>query len=194
MSEPIYLDYNATTPVDPIVIESILPYLFENFGNPSSSYSIGKSAKNAIEEARTNVANLLSCQSDEITFVSCATESINMAIRGAAFSQKKKFGIESPSVITCVTEHVAVLETCKYLEREGFRVVYLPVDEFGLICLKTLSEAVTEETVLVTIMHANNETGTIHDISEMVRLVKTKNSNVIFHTDARYLNLLFVLK
>jgi len=174
----IYLDYNATTPVDPEVVEAMKPYLEEYFGNPSSSHWYGIQTKKAIEKARKQVADLLNCQPDEVTFTSGGTESNNYAIKGAAFANRHK----GNHIITSTIEHPAVIEVCKYLEANGFQITYIPVDEFGLVHVSEIEKAITPQTILITIMHANNEVGTIQPISEIAQLAKQKG--IIMHTDA----------
>jgi len=176
--EPIYLDYNATTPVDPEVANAMLPYLTTFFGNPSSSHSYGMKAKAAVETARAQVASLIQCRPDEIVFTSGGTESNNLAIKGIAY----KFNHKGNHIITSSIEHPAVLEVCKYLENNGFRVTYLPVDNNGTIDMNSLEDALSTDTILVSIMHANNEVGTIQPLAEIATLVK--NKDIIFHTDA----------
>jgi len=164
--KPIYLDYNATTPHDPEVIAAMLPYLEEHFGNPSSSHWYGVQTKNAVENARRQVASLLNCQPDEIVFTSGGTESNNYAIKGIAFACRNK----GNHIITTQIEHPAVIEVCKFLEEHGFEVTYLPVDEFGLVSVSDVQKAITPQTTLITIMHANNEVGTIQPIEEISKL------------------------
>ena len=175
---PIYLDYNATTPIDHEVAEVIKPYLEEYFGNPSSSHWYGIQAKKAIEIARSQVADLLDCQSDEIIFTSGGSESNNYAIKGATFANR----IKGNHIITSAIEHPAVTEVCKYLETESFRVTYLPVDEYGLVDIVKLQEAITPQTILISLMHANNEVGTIQPISDISELAR--QNRIIIHTDA----------
>ncbi len=176
--KPVYLDYNATTPIHPEVVEAMMPYLTEHFGNPSSSHSFGIEAKKAVEKARRQVADLLSCQPDEIIFTSGGTESNNYAIKGFAFANLQK----GNHIITSAIEHPAVTQVCNYLEKNGFRVTYVPVDEFGIVSVRKLEQAVSPETILITIMHANNEVGTIQPIEEIVRIAESKG--IVFHTDA----------
>ena len=176
--KPIYLDYNATTPIDHEVAEVIKPYLEEYFGNPSSSHWYGIQAKKAIEIARSQVADLLDCQSDEIIFTSGGSESNNYAIKGATFANR----IKGNHIITSAVEHPAVTEVCKYLETESFRVTYLPVDEYGLVDIVKLQEAITPQTILISLMHANNEVGTIQPISDISELAR--QNGIIIHTDA----------
>ncbi len=174
----IYLDYAATTPTHPDVVQAMLPYFSESFGNPSSIYSYGQEAKGAIEEAREKVAVLIGAREDEIVFTSGGTESDNFAIKGTAFAKKDK----KNHIITSTIEHHAVLETCHFLERRGFDVTYLPVDEYGLVDPDELKKAITEQTALVSIMHANNEIGTIQPISELAAIAS--KAGAYFHTDA----------
>jgi cysteine desulfurase len=175
---PIYLDYNATTPVDAEVAEAMRPYLEEYFGNPSSSHWYGTQAKKAIEKARKQVANLLNCEPDEVTFTSGGTESNNYAIKGSAFANRHK----GNHIITSAVEHPAVIEVCKYLEGNGFQVTYIPVDEFGLVDVAELEKAIIARTILITIMHANNEVGTVQPILEISKLARQRG--IVMHTDA----------
>lgn len=175
----IYLDNNATTPVDPRVLEAMLPYFTEKFGNAASiHHSFGWEAQDAVEEARVKVASLIGAKADEIIFTSGATESNNLAIKGIAFSYQEK----GRHIITCKTEHKAVLDPCKWLESKGFEVTYLPVDRYGLLDPDDLKAAIRRDTILVTIMTVNNETGVIHPIDQIAAVCKEKG--VIFHTDA----------
>jgi len=176
---PIYLDYNATTPIDPIVVEAMLPYLSEHFGNPSSSHSYGYRAHQAIDAARVQVAQLLGCTAKEITFTGGGSESDNLAIRGIALAYQKK----GNHIITQITEHPGVLKTCHALERlHGFRVTYLPVDRSGCVNTGEVEAAIDDKTVLITIMHANNETGTLQPIAEIAKIAR--KHGVLLHTDA----------
>ena len=174
----VYLDNNATTKIDDSVLNAMLPYLQNEYGNPSSIYSLGKDAKKAIEEARSKVAKVLNADPSEIYFTASGSESDNIAIRGVAAANKNK----GNHIIASKIEHHAVLETCKALEKEGFKVTYLDVDEYGIINLEQLKRAITEKTILITIMYANNEIGTIQPIEEIGRIAK--ENNVLFHTDA----------
>lgn len=177
--KPIYLDYNATTPLDPAVLESMLPFFKEYFGNPSSGHFYGKSAKEAVSKAREQTAKLIGAQTNEILFTSGGTESNNHALIGTAFANMEK----GTHIITSVVEHPAVLETLKYLqERFGFKITYLPVDKYGMVNSSDVENAITLQTTLITIMHANNEVGTINPIEEIGKIAKEKN--VTFHTDA----------
>ena len=179
MKLPIYMDYHSTTPTDPHVLGAMLPFFSEKFGNPASrQHQFGWIAEEAVESSRATIANAIGALPKEIIFTSGATESNNLAIKGAAeiYSQKGKH------IITAVTEHKAVLDSCKNLERHGFSITYLPVDKYGLISLELLSESITPKTILVSIMAANNEIGTIQDIAAIGKLCHDKN--VLFHTDA----------
>lgn len=178
-SKPIYLDYNATTPIDPAVLEAMLPFLREYFGNPSSSHVYGKRAKEAIDTAREQVANLIGAQTSEIIFTSGGTESNNHTIIGTAFANMEK----GKHVITSAVEHPAVLATVGYLEKRfGFRVTYLPVDKYGMVNSSDVEDAITPQTILITIMHANNEVGTINPIEEIGEIAN--ENSITFHTDA----------
>ena len=174
----IYLDYNATTPIDSIVAESMKPYLELYFGNPSSSHRLGSETKKAVEKARKQVADMIGAESSEIIFTSGGTESNNYALKGAAFENKHK----GNHIITSSIEHPAIFEVCKYLEKNGFEVTYLPVDEFGIINIQDLEEAIKTETILISIMHANNEVGSIQPISDIGKIAKEKG--ILFHSDA----------
>lgn len=178
MKEPIYLDYNATTPHDPEVVAAMRPYLEEHFGNPSSSHLYGARAANAVENARRQVASLLNCRPDEIVFTSGGTESNNYAIKGTAFALRNK----GNHIITTQIEHPAVIEVCKFLAEHGFRVTYLPVDEFGRINVRDVEEAAAPETILITIMHANNEVGAVEPIEQVSAIAKERG--IVLHTDA----------
>ncbi len=160
---PVYLDYNATTPIDPAVAEAMLPFIHHHFGNPSSGHAYGQRARQAVEEARHEVAALLGCHDDEIVFTSGGTEANNYAIKGIA-------GLAGPGahIITSAVEHPAVIEVCGFLEEtRGCSVTYLPVDEHGMVTARQVAGAITDRTALVTIMHANNEVGTIEPIREI---------------------------
>lgn len=176
------MDYAATTPVDKEVIDEMIPYFNEIYGNASSIHSFGRDAFNAIEHAREQVANIINAGSDEVIFTSGGTESDNLAIKGVAYLNKKKRNTNGNHIITSAIEHPAVLETCKYLEKQGFNVVYLPVDEYGLINPDDLIEAISKDTFLITIMFANNEIGTIEPIEEIGNIAR--EHDVLFHTDA----------
>ena len=177
--EAIYLDYNATTPLDPAVLETMLPFFKKHFGNPSSGHVCGKSSKEAISKAREQTAKLIGAQTNEILFTSGGTESNNHALIGTAFANMEK----GKHIISSEIEHPAVLETLQYLqERFQFKVTYLPVDNYGMVNPSDVQKAMTPETVLITIMHANNEVGTINPIEEIGKIAKEEN--VTFHTDA----------
>jgi cysteine desulfurase len=178
MKEPIYLDYNATTPISPEVAEEMLPYIQAHFGNPSSSYAIGRFNKEAIEKARMQVANLIAASPEEIIFTSGGTESNNHAIRGAVFANQHK----GKHVITSRVEHPAVTEVCKFLEKQGYEITPLPVDSFGKVNPEDVEKSIRPDTVLISIMHANNEVGTIQSIAEIGAIAK--ENNTVFHTDA----------
>ena len=179
MNRKVYADNAATTAVSPQVLEAMLPFYKEVYGNPSSLYSLGQEAKAPLEEARETVARCLGAQAREIYFTSCGTESDNWAIKGAAHAMKKK---GKTHIITSAFEHHAVLHTCQALEKEGFTVTYLPVHENGIVRPEELEAAITQETGLVTIMYANNEIGTIQPIPEIGAICKAHG--VLFHTDA----------
>ncbi len=174
----IYLDYAATTPTHPEVVKAMSPYFTEAFGNPSSIHSYGQEAKGAIEEARVKVANLISARGEEIVFTSGGTEADNFAIKGVAFANESR----GNHIVTSSIEHHAVIETCKFLEKRGFRVTYLPVDEYGLVDPGDVKKALTDKTILVSVIHANNEMGTIEPIAEIDKIAK--EAGVYFHTDA----------
>jgi len=177
-TQPIYLDYNATTPIDRRVAEAMVPYLYEHFGNPSSAHPYGVDAKRAVERARAQVATLLGCQPAEIIFTSGGSESNNSAIKGVAAAYRER----GNHVITSAVEHPAVLEPCRWLESQGYRVTVLPVDEYGTVDPADVERAITPDTVLVTIMHANNEVGTIQPIAEIAAIAHRHGA--LMHTDA----------
>jgi cysteine desulfurase len=174
----IYLDHAATTPADPEVVKAMLPYFSEIYGNPSSLHAFGQEAKRAVEEARDKIASFISASPDEIVFTSGGTESDNFALKGAALARQEK----GDHIITTAIEHHAVLETCHYLEKQGFRVTYLPVDRFGIVDPETVKKAITDKTILISVMHANNEIGSIQPIAEIGRIAGERE--VPFHTDA----------
>lgn len=174
----IYLDNAATTPLKKEVLDAMMPYLSNSFGNPSSLYSYGQEAKKAIEEARDKVANAIYANSDEIFFTSGGTESDNWALKGAAYALKDK----GNHIITSSVEHHAILHTCQYLESQGFEITYLPVDEYGLVDPNELKKVIKDNTILASIMYANNEIGTIEPIQELANVSHEKG--VLFHTDA----------
>ncbi len=174
----IYLDYAATTPTDRRVVEAMQPYFGEVYGNPSSLHAFGQEARSAVEAARARIAAFLGAAPTEIVFTSGGTESDNFAIKGVAYGNRKK----GDHIITSAIEHPAVLETCRFLEREGFRVTYLPVDGEGMVDPDAVAKAITGKTILITIMHANNEIGTIQPVAEIGRLARERD--ICFHTDA----------
>jgi cysteine desulfurase len=176
---PIYMDYHATTPVDPEVVEAMLPYFTRDFGNAASrNHAFGWNAEAGVDRAREQVAALIGCKPQEIVFTSGATESDNLAIKGVAAAYRDK----GTHIITCAIEHHAVLDPCRRLEREGFAVTYLPVDRTGLVDPEAVAAAITDRTVLISIMMANNEIGTIEPIAEIGRIARERG--VLFHTDA----------
>lgn len=178
MSKPIYLDYNATTPIAPEVVAKMQPWFDTNFGNPSSAYAIGRSSKEAIDKARKQVASLINAELEEIIFTSCATEANNLAIHGFVLANNDR----GKHIITSAVEHPAVLEVCKYLTNLGYEITYLQVDAFGRVNPADVEKAIRPDTSLITIMHANNEVGTIQPISEIATIAK--KNHVAFHTDA----------
>ncbi len=180
--ERIYMDYGASTPVDKEVIEEMVPYFDRFYGNPSSIHSFGREAFDAVEESRKKVADIICANEDEMVFTSGGTESDNLAIKGVAFRNKKKRGSKGTHIITSAIEHPGVLTTCKYMEKIGFNVKYLPVDKHGLIDIKELEAAISKDTFLITIMFANNEIGTIEPMEKIGKIAK--EHDVIFHTDA----------
>jgi cysteine desulfurase len=178
LDSPIYLDYNGTTPIDPEVAQALLPYLTEHFGNPSSTHAYGHPVRNAVDAARRSVAEFIGGSPDEIIFTAGGSESDNLAIQGVAMALKNR----GDHIITQQTEHPAVLKCCRYLETYlGFKVTFLPVDRTGLVDPRTLADAITAKTVLVTIMHANNETGTIQPIAKLSAIAHAHG--VLFHSD-----------
>ncbi len=176
--ETIYMDHNATTPLRAEVLEAMLPYLKEEFGNASSIHAFGRRAAIGINEAREKVAGALGCRPEEVVFTGCGTEADNQAIKGVAYAKREK----GDQIITTQIEHHAVLHTCQYLEKQGFQVTYLPVDEYGMVDPGDVRKAITDRTILVSIMHANNEVGTVQPLPEIGRIAKEKG--VTFHTDA----------
>lgn len=174
----VYLDHSATTPVRREVAKIVSEYMLDRFGNPSSIHSYGQEAKTALEKARSQVADLINADAAEIIFTSGGTEADNLAIMGVAQANATK----GNHIITSAIEHHAVLDTCKELEKEGFEVTFLPVDEDGLVSLEDVKKAIKQETILITIMHANNEVGTIEPIEEIGKLAR--EHGIIFHTDA----------
>jgi cysteine desulfurase len=174
----IYLDHCATTPVHPEVMETMLPYFKDFYGNPSSIYAFGQDASKALDEAREKVAHLIGAQPEEIVFTSGGTEADNLAIQGIAYACEKK----GNHIITSAIEHHAVLRTCKYMECRGCEVTYLPVNRNGLVDPEDVKKTISDKTILISIMHANNETGTIEPVQEIATIAREKG--IIFHTDA----------
>lgn len=174
----VYMDYAATTPLDPRVLKAMKPYFSRKFGNTMSLHSFGQEAKRALEESREKVANLMNAKPEEIIFTGSATESNNLALKGIAFANRKK----GKHIIVSSIEHQCVLETAKWLKEQGFEVTYLPVNRFGLIDPKKVEDSIRKDTILVSIMHANNEIGTIEPIEEIGRICR--RHNIYFHTDA----------
>jgi len=174
----IYLDHSATTPIRPEVLEAMHPYFMDIFGNPSSIHTFGHKAKKALEDSREKVAALLGASPEEIVFTSGGTEATNLAIKGTLRGNRKR----GDQIITSSIEHHATLNTCQYLEREGFQVIYLPVDRYGKLNPEDVKEAITDKTVLLSVMHANNEVGTIEPIEEIGEITRARE--VLFHTDA----------
>jgi len=174
----IYLDHNATTPIDPEVRGAMLPYLGDEFGNPSSSHGLGMRARAAVDLAREQVAGLLGCTPEEIVFTGGGSEANNLALKGIADALVGR----GNHFITSVIEHPAIINPCRYLERKGYRVTYLPVDSTGLVAPEAVRAAITDATILISIMHANNEVGTIQPVEEIGRIARERG--IIFHTDA----------
>ena len=174
----IYFDNAATTRVKPEVFKEMIPYFTEEYGNPSSLYTIGRRAKRAVEQAREKVANLINCSKNEIYFTAGGSESDNMALKGFAYAHKNK----GNHIITTKIEHPAVIDSCKTLEKQGFEVTYLNVDKDGFVDLSELANSIKENTILISVMMANNEIGTIEPIEEISKIAKKKN--IIFHVDA----------
>ena len=174
----IYLDYAATTPVDPRVLKAMAPYFDRDFGNASSLYSMGQQARIAIENSRKRMSKIINAEPDEIVFTSGGTESDNLALAGIAFANKDK----GNHIITSKVEHKAIIETCEFLEKQGFKITYLDVDKYGFIDPEQLRKSIKKETILVSIMHANNEIGTLEPVEEIGRICR--KNDVYFHTDA----------
>ncbi len=181
MNKTIYLDNSATTPVDDEVLKTMLPYFSEEYGNPGSMHSKGLAGQISLDESREKISKILNCNSDEIIFTGGGTESVNLAIKGIAHYLGKKLN-KGKHIITQKTEHPAVLETCEFLENEGYSVTYLDVDRYGIVDLENLKNAIREDTILVSIMYVNNEIGTIQPLKEIGKICK--ENNVCFHTDA----------
>lgn len=175
---PIYLDYNASTPVIDEVAEAMLPYLQEFFGNPSSSHWYGIQSKKAIEIARLQIAQLINCQPDEIIFTSGGTEANNHALRSSAAANIMK----GDQIITSAVEHPAVEKVCEYLSHQGYEIITIPVDQYGMVAAQDVEKAITDKTIMISIMHANNETGTIQPLEEIGKIAK--KHKIRFHSDA----------
>ena len=178
MADPVYLDYNGTTPHAPEVIEAMRPFIETEFGNPSSTHWYGIKPKKAVEEARAQVAGLLNCRPDELFFTSGGTESNNHALKGMANALKDK----GRHIITTTIEHPAILEVCKSLESSGFDTTYVDVDQTGMVNVDDIRDAICKETILISVMHANNEVGTIQPISDIAALARAHG--IAMHTDA----------
>ena len=178
MTEPIYLDYNATTPLDPAVVDAMEPYLREHFGNPSSDHLYGYRARSAVNNARERLAALLQVEPDEVVFTGGGSEANNLAIKGIAYTRRDR----GNHIITSAVEHPAVINTLHYLQQEGYRVTVLPVDPNGQVDVGQVADAITPETILISIMHANNEVGTTQPIRAIAEIAHARN--VLVHTDA----------
>jgi len=175
----VYMDYGAGTPVDPRVLEAVKPYFAESFGNPSSVHSVGQEAKRAIEESRKSVADLVGAEmKEEVIFTSGATESNNLAIKGVAYRNRNR----GNHVITTTIEHMSVINTFKYLQKEGFKTTYVPVDKYGVVDVEALKNSITDQTILISVMYANGEIGTVEPIKEIGEIAHERN--VYFHVDA----------
>jgi cysteine desulfurase len=175
---PIYLDYNATTPVDPAVVEAMQPYIAIHYGNPSSTHMYGRTTKDAVERARQQVADLLGCASEEIIFTGGGSESNNTVLKGVTYTYRHR----GNHLITSAVEHPAIIQPCRFLEQQGLRVTYLPVDRTGMVDPADVRQAITPQTILISIMHANNEVGTLQPIAEISRIAR--EHGVLMHTDA----------
>jgi cysteine desulfurase len=183
VSQPVYLDYAATTPVDSRVFEAMRPYWDEDWGNPSSVYAVGRRARRALDSARDRIAQILNCRANEIVFTGCGSEGDNLAIKGTALAQSEQRGWRH--VVTSRVEHHAVLHACEWLQRHvGFEVTYVDVDEYGQVDPAEVAGAVRPDTAVVSIMYANNEVGTVEPIAEIAQSVKAANPGTLFHTDA----------
>ena len=178
ITKRIYLDHSATTPVEQEVLETMLPYFHQKFGNASSIHAFGRETKVAVEDAREQIAESIRARATEIVFTSGGTEADNMAIKGVAWQYRDR----GKHIITSKIEHHAVLHTCEFLEKQGFRITYLVPDAYGMISPEAVQDAITDETILISIMHANNEVGTINPIAEIGRIAREKG--ILFHTDA----------
>jgi cysteine desulfurase len=172
------MDYAATTPADPEVVKAMLPYFTDSFGNASSLYSYGQENKAALDRARETCARAIGARADEIIFTSSGTESDNTALTGVARANREK----GNHIITTTVEHHAILETCAFLAKNGFEITYVPVDDFGVVSPDDIKKAITPRTVLISVMHANNEVGSIQPVEEIGRIAK--QAGVYFHTDA----------
>jgi cysteine desulfurase len=186
MKRPVYLDHAATTPLHPEALEAMLPYLSGRFGNPSGAYALGRQAARAVNEARSSVAEVLGCRTREVVFTGAGTESINLAIKGVAFAQQLA-GMGN-HIVSSATEHHAVLHSCEYLDRFGFETTYVPVDRHGTVSPQSVADAVTDRTVLVSVMLANNEVGTINPVADIAAAVRERakqmRRRIPVHTDA----------
>ena len=174
----IYLDYNATTPIDKEVAEAMLPYIYGNYGNPSSTHELGLTAKKAVKQAREQIAALVNCSPDEIIFTSGGSESNNTVIKGVAFTHRSK----GNHIVTSTIEHPAILNPCNYLRELDYNISYAPVDKYGIVSTGELEKLIDSQTILVTVMHSNNETGTLQPIGELSEICH--KHGVLFHTDA----------
>lgn len=174
----IYVDNAATTKIEGAVVEEMIPFLKEEYGNPSSIYTLGRTARKAVEKAREQVAKAIGAKPNEIYFTSCGSEADNTALKGIAYANQKK----GKHIITSQIEHPAILDTCKALEKQGFSISYIPVNEKGIIKIEELEKAITKDTILISIMFANNEIGTVQPIEQIGQIAK--KHNVVFHTDA----------
>lgn len=178
----IYMDHAATTPVDPEVVNAMLPYFTEYFGNASSIHSFGREAHEAMEDARGKIADIIGAKKSEIIFTAGGTESDNIALKGMAYKMRRNaLKSRGSHIITSCIEHPAVLETCRYLEKQGFKVKYLPVDKYGIIDINELEESISKDTFMISIMHANNEIGTVEPVEEIGEIAR--GHNIVFHTD-----------
>jgi cysteine desulfurase len=182
---PVYLDYNATTPLDPAVVEAMLPFLREHFGNPSSTHAFGKCAHDAVDQARAQVASLLGAQPEEIVFTGGGSEASNHALKGAVFAKLQGFfgrWARGAHIVTSAVEHPATLQPCEFLKRLGCKITILPVDRHGLVDVEAARKAIVRGTTIVSIMHANNEVGTLEPIREIAALARERGA--LMHTDA----------
>ena len=178
----VYLDYNATTPIDPLVAEAMLPYVHGLYGNPSSGHFFGRAARAGVDHARAQVASLLGCGTDSLIFTSGGTEANNHAIKGIAWAEPStNSGKRRNHIITSAIEHPAVTEVCRWLESQGFRLTFVPVDEFGMVDPRQVQEVISPDTLLVSVMHANNEVGTIQPIAEIAEIAH--RSGALMHSD-----------